>query len=150
VVRRYVIDPAARTLREETVAHDSGYEMPFVNPRHSCHRHRYGYFARSGQADWLWSSIARVDTQTGKVESYDFGQGHYCSEPVFVPQPGRTYEAGAAAEPGWLLTLVYNAHTRRSYLAVLAADHVAAGPTALVHLRHHTPISFHGYWHAGP
>ena len=147
-VRRYVINPAGRTLREDLIAADDGYEMPFVNPSLSCHRHRYGYFARHGRAAWLWSSVARVDTQTGSVTSYDFGPGHYCSEPVFAPQPGKTYEAGAAAEPGWLLTLVYHASTRRSSLAILDAEHVAAGPVAWVHLTHHVPLSFHGYWHA--
>ena len=86
--------------------------MPVVNPHLSCHRHRYGYCARHGQAGWLWSSVARVDTQTGRVTGYDFGPGHYCGEPVFVPQPGVVYEAGAAAEPGWLLTVVYHAATR--------------------------------------
>jgi all-trans-8'-apo-beta-carotenal 15,15'-oxygenase len=147
-VRRYVINLTARTLREETIAADDGYEMPFVNPHLSCHRHRYGYFARHGQADWLWSSVARVDTQTGMVTNYDFGSGRYCSEPVFVPQPGVAYEVGAAAEPGWLLTLVYHADTQRSALAILEADQVVAGPVAWVHLTHHVPLSFHGYWHA--
>jgi carotenoid cleavage dioxygenase-like enzyme len=118
-VRRYVIDPSARTLREETVAADEGYEMPFINPRFGCHRHRYGYFAQTGQADWFWSRVTRVDTQTGKVTSYDFGPGHYCSEPVFAPQPGLVCEAGAAAEP-----------------------------VALAHLTHRVPLSFHGYRHA--
>jgi all-trans-8'-apo-beta-carotenal 15,15'-oxygenase len=147
-VRRYVIDPNARTLREDTVAADAGYEMPCLNPRFGCHRHRYGYFAQTGQAEWFWSRVARVDTQTGTVTSYDFGPGHYCSEPVFAPQPGFAYAAGAVAEPGWLLTLVYNAGTKRSYVAILEADRVAAGPVALVHLIHHVPLSFHGYWHA--
>jgi all-trans-8'-apo-beta-carotenal 15,15'-oxygenase len=147
LVRRYIINPAAKTLREEIVANDSGYEMPFINPRFSCHHHRYGYFARNGQEDWFWSSVARIDTHTGKVESYDFGLGHYCSEPVFVPQPGFVYDTGASEEPGWLLTLVYDAGMKRSYLAILAADQVAAGPVALVHLTHHVPLSFHGYWH---
>src|SRR5262249_30285539 len=68
-VRRYIIHPAARTLREDVLAADDGYEMPFVNPHLSCHRHRYGYFARHGQAGWLWSSVVRVDTQTGAVSS---------------------------------------------------------------------------------
>jgi all-trans-8'-apo-beta-carotenal 15,15'-oxygenase len=147
-VRRYVINPAARRLREETVAADAGYEMPFLNPGFGCHRHRYGYFAQTGQADWFWSRVARVDTQTGQVTSYDFGPGRYCSEPVFAPQSGFSYAAGASAEPGWLLTVVYDAGTQQSALAILAADHVTAGPVALVHLTHHVPLSFHGYWHA--
>jgi all-trans-8'-apo-beta-carotenal 15,15'-oxygenase len=82
------------------------------------------------------------------VESYDFGLRQYCTEPVFVPRPGLAYETGSGEEPGWLLTLVYDGNTKRSYLAVLAADALADGPLARVHLRHHVPFSFHGYWHA--
>jgi all-trans-8'-apo-beta-carotenal 15,15'-oxygenase len=146
-LRRYVIDPAAKSIREEILADEDVYEMPFVNQRFVCHRHRYGYLARGGQAEGFWSSVARIDTQTGKIETYDFGKCNYCTEPVFIPKPGFAYEAGSAREPGWLLTLVYCDHTKRSYLAVLQADHLSAGPVALVHLHHHAPLSFHGFWY---
>lgn len=146
-VRRYVINPKRKTVRQEIL--DRGtHEFPIVNPHHSCHRHRYGYFAKGATpSDLFWSSIVRIDMDTGKTEGYDFGKGLYCTEPIFAPRPGFHYSPGSKDEPGWLLTEIYNGKTKRSFLAVLRADHVADGPVAIVHLRHHVPFSFHGYWH---
>ena len=142
-VYRYVIDPGAGRLHREILADDSGYELPVVSPRRMCHPHRFGYFARNGQADLFWSSVARLDTGTGRVDAFDFGPGQYCSEPTFAPRPAPS----SGEEAGWLLTLVYDGATKRSFLAVLDAEHVADGPVARVHLTHHTPLSFHGTWY---
>ena len=81
--------------------------MPFVNQQHSCHEYRYGYVATDGFSDRFWSNLARVDTFTGKVETYEFVKGQYCTEPVFVPIPGFQYSDRSADEPGWLLTEAY-------------------------------------------
>lgn len=148
-IRRYVINLSSKSIREEIIAEENHYEMPYLNPRFSCHRHRYGYFARGGPSKGFWSSIARIDTEEGRVESYDFPKDHYCSEPVFVPRPGFVYQNGSKEEPGWLLTLVLNGSTKTSYLAVFLSDRVTEGPIALAHLTHHVPISFHGVWQPG-
>ena len=148
-VRRYVMNLSAKSIREEILADDSHYEMPYMNPYISCHQHRYGYFARGGPSEGFWSSVARIDTEEGRVESFDFDPYHYCTEPVFVPKPGFVYRNGSKEEPGWLLTLVLNGHTKKNYLAVFRADCVPDGPIALVHLSHHVPISFHGVWSPG-
>jgi all-trans-8'-apo-beta-carotenal 15,15'-oxygenase len=87
-----------------------------------------------------------VDTETGKTESYDFGEGVYCSEPGFAPQPGFPYSPVASEEPGWLLTEIYSDLTNKSALAILRADQIADGPVAIAHLHHHAPFSFHGFW----
>ena len=147
LLRRYVIDPGAKTLRQEVLVSNEVVEFPFVNPGLSCHRHRYGYFACLSPTEWFPTRVIRVDTHNGNVASYDFGRGHYCSEPVFASKPGFPYEAGSGEEPGWILTLVYQADTKRSYLAVLQADRLPAGPLAVIRLHHHAPLSFHGYWH---
>jgi all-trans-8'-apo-beta-carotenal 15,15'-oxygenase len=67
---------------------------------------------------------------------------------VFVPIPGYQYRASDPDEPGWLLSELYDNRTKRSSLAVLRAERLADGPIATVHLRHHVPFSFHGWWHA--
>ena len=144
-LRRYVIDPKRKTIRQEVLA-TGNYEFPIVNPRLGCHGHRYGYLARDGDADPFWSQVVRIDTETGKTDAYNFGAGVYCGEPVFAPAPGTIYESGSADEPGWLLTQAYDGRTDRSFLAVLRADRVADGPVAVAHLRHHAPLSFHGWW----
>ncbi len=85
---------------------------------------------------------------TGKTWSYDFGEDLYCGEPVFAPKPGFYYSPDADNEPGWLLTEVYDSRAKKSFLAILDVDRLQNGPIAIVHLQHHVPLSFHGYWHA--
>jgi all-trans-8'-apo-beta-carotenal 15,15'-oxygenase len=143
-LRRFVIDPSARTLRSEPLA--AGHaEFPIVHPRRACHEHRYAYCVRdaAGRVGFE-SQVARIDTRTGAEQRYDFGAGLYCGEPVFAPAP----ESGGAdsSEPGWLLTQVYDGRARKTFLAVLDAEYVADGPVASVRLRHHVPVSFHGAW----
>lgn len=36
--------------------------------------------------------------------------------------------------------MALNGNTGKSFLAILDAAHVSAGPLALIHLRHHTPL----------
>ena len=146
-IRRYIIDLDKRRIRQE-IREGGGYEWPFVNQQHRCHRYRYVYLARARAGEFFWSSITRADMETGKTENYDFEERVYCGEPVFVPQPGFRYLPLASEEPGWVLTEVYSGLTNKSSLAVFRADRVADGPIALVHLSHHVPFSFHGFWGA--
>ena len=144
-IRRYVIDPARQRVAQETM--DGGnYEFPYVNPRLSCHRHRFGYFISIVRGEAFFTSVVRFDTHTGKSEGYDFGPGIYCSEPVFAQEPGFAYLGGGAQEPGWLMTEVYDSHKHKSSLAIFQAEALGNGPVATVHLRHHVPLGFHGFW----
>ncbi|HEY6837464.1 MAG TPA: carotenoid oxygenase family protein, partial [Geobacteraceae bacterium] len=147
-LRRYVIDPAGKRIRQEVLDRGS-YEWPRVNEVHRCHRYRFGYMVKQRAGEFFWSYVTRVDVLTGASESYDFGPGVYCCEPVFVPIPGREYGGEDRDEPGWLLTEGYDSHTRKGFLAVLRAERLADGPLAVVWLQHHVPFSFHGWWAAG-
>ncbi|HBG06255.1 MAG: dioxygenase [Geobacteraceae bacterium GWC2_58_44] len=147
-LRRYLIDPAAGTIRDELL--DAGnYEWPRVNELHRCYDYRFGYMLKTRPEDFFWNIVCRIDMRTGRIESYDFGKGSYLTEPVFIPLPGRLYLPGDACEPGFLLVEVYDSASRRSYLAVLRAENLASGPVAIVHLNHHVPFSYHGWWSAG-
>ena len=99
---------------------------------------------RSGE--FFWSTISRVDTETGKTESYDFGERVYWSEALFFPPPGFPDSPVVPEEPGWLLTEIYSDQTNKSPLAIPRADQVADGPVANAHLHHHAPFSLHGSW----
>ena len=146
-IRRYVINPGEKSIRQE-ILDEGHHEFPFVNQHLSCHKHRFGYFAKGSQGAIFFSSIVRVGMKTGASEAYDFGEGFYCGEPVFAPKPDFVYTGDDDQEPGWLLTEVYDSSTRKSFLAILQADQVSAGPIAIIHLNHHVPLSFHGYWHS--
>ena len=146
ILLRYVIDLAARKLRQEILADEDEYEMPTINSQVGCLKNRYGYVARRGCADFLWSSVAQVDLQTGKVSSFDFGPGQYCLEPIFAP--GSEGSADSRSEnQGYLLSEVYDSTTKKSFIAVFRADQVEHGPVAQVMLRHHVPMNFHGSWY---
>lgn len=142
---RYVLQPGNRSIRYEPSG-QGNYEWPRINDRHLCRPHRYGYLVKTRPGDFFWSLVSRVDLQSGKTDSYDFGPGNYCGEPVFVPLPGRSYAAEAAEEPGFLLTQVYCSAQRLSNLAILRAERLGDGPVATVRLTHHVPFSYHGWW----
>lgn len=146
-VRSYLIDPAARTIVEEILG-QGNCEWPRVNELHRCHNYRFAYIARTRPGDFFWTSVSRIDMMTGRTGNYDFGEVAYCGEPVFIPVPGFRY-MGDAEEPGWIVTEVYDGHTKKSFLAVLRADRISDGPVAIVHLRHHVPFSYHGWWSSG-
>jgi all-trans-8'-apo-beta-carotenal 15,15'-oxygenase len=146
-VRRYLIDPATRTIVEEILARGSS-EWPRVNELHRCHDYRFAYVAKTRPGNFFWTSVSRIDMRSGRTESNDFGEAVYCGEPVFVPLPAFRYRSDDE-EPGWILTEVYDSHTKKSFLAVLRADRIGDGPVATVHLRHHVPFSYHGWWSAG-
>jgi len=148
MLRRYLIDPGKRTIREEVLGAGS-YEWPRVNELHRCHEYRFAYLVKTRPGDFFWTVVSRTDMRTGRTESYDFGAGCYLTEPVFVPFPGLSYQAGDPGEPGLLLVEAYDSAARRSFLAVLQADNLGAGPVAVVHLEHHVPFSYHGWWSAG-
>ncbi|HKZ18080.1 MAG TPA: carotenoid oxygenase family protein [Geobacteraceae bacterium] len=147
-VRRYLIDPASRTISQETLDHGN-CEWPRVNELHRCQDYRFGYIAKARPGDFFWTSVCRIDMRSGREESYDFGEAVYCGEPVFVPVPNLRYLSDDE-EAGWILTEVYDSHTKKSFLAVLRADRISDGPVATIHLRHHVPFSYHGWWSAGP
>lgn len=141
-LRRYHIDLSTRRLQEE-VLDPGNFDFPTVNPARLCYRHRYGYFARIQNNEGFFNGIARVDYENGKTEICNFGPGVYCSEPVFASMSGRSL---LIEDSGWVLTEVYDSTTQKSFLAVLDACNLPSGPLAKIHLTHHVPLGFHGFW----
>lgn len=147
-LRRYIIDPSGRRLREETLS-AGNFEFPYVNLRHLCHRHRYGYLAEMIGDENFFTGVCRIDTVSGKKQSFDFGSAVYCSEPLFVPRSGIEYAPGSVDEPGWVLVEIYDGLKGKSLLACFDAETISSGPIAQIKLSHHVPLSFHGFWQEG-
>ncbi len=144
---RFRIDLRGKVISQELLA-SGNFEFPTLNPEHSCHRHRFGYVAAIVKDRPFFTAVSRVDTINGRTETFDFGPAMYCSEPIFASKPGFLNRFGARVEPGWLLTEVYDGKKHKSFLAILDAERLGQGPIARIHLDHHVPIGFHGFWQA--
>lgn len=59
----------------------------------------------------------------------------------FVPRPGGTEE-----DDGWLLTVMFDSGSGACHLAILDAQHLEAGPVALLCFRRPVPSGLHGCW----
>ena len=144
-IRRYIINPNRKKIRPEVLDNRS-YEFPFINPHHQCHKYRFGYFTKKQKKAIFFTGIARIDMENLSSQSYDFGRGKFCSEPVFVQMPGYRYSPQTGKEPGWLLTEVCDSEKQKTLLAIFRADRISDGPLARAYLNQAIPLGFHGYW----
>ena len=143
-LRRYIIDPQAGRVREETLA-DANVEFPMIRTDLACRQHRFGYVTVSAGSTIFHDGVARIDTETGQVGKYHFGEGIHAGEPIFAPKPGAS-DNPADADAGWLRTVGLDGNTGSSFLAIFDAENVSAGPLAIARLTHQLPLSFHGCW----
>ena len=139
-LRRYRIDLKRGSLREE-ILDDGHQEFPTIDPRKLGSDYRYAFMNRSPVGDWTLDGVAIVDMQSGSRDEFRFGPKHFVSEPIFAPN-------GDHEGAGWLLAQVQSGITGDNFLAIFDTASVSEGPVAKVHLTHHVPLSFHGYWSA--
>jgi all-trans-8'-apo-beta-carotenal 15,15'-oxygenase len=147
-LRRLTIDLAGKQARLETVA-DGRYEFPLVAQTRAGTRHRYGYVAsNSASHGWFHDGLARIDTDSGALTAFHFGSGYYVGEPVFVPDPAASTDLARGEDRGWILCEVLEGTSETSFIAIFDAARLTDGPAAKIRLRHHLPMSFHGWWQA--
>nr|WP_272926170.1 carotenoid oxygenase family protein [Streptomyces sp. SID8379] len=79
--------------------------------------------------------------ERGGSEVHRFPPHGDVGEGVFVPS-----SAGSAEDDGWVLSYVFDAERGATDLVVLAAQDLAGGPVARVHLPARVPVGFHGNW----
>lgn len=147
-LRRYRVDLGKRTVRTETLV-NGNFEWPRFDNRLLGRSNRFLYLCAGRPDRFFWTRLRRVDMLTGNSWEYGFDEGMYCTEPVFVPLPASNPDPALPVESGWLLSEVYNSRTRRNFLAVFEASRLEEGPVAVVHLTHHVPYSYHGWWREG-
>jgi all-trans-8'-apo-beta-carotenal 15,15'-oxygenase len=145
-LRRFTVDLTAKRGRLETIA-DGHFEFPVIHPARVGQRHRYVYLASGDLRDgWFHNAVARIDTDTGRRAEYRFGPNCCAGEPAFAPDPSVSLSSTDVETRGWLICEVLDGNTRKSFIAVFDADAIEAGPIAKLHLSHHLPIGFHGWW----
>jgi carotenoid cleavage dioxygenase len=132
-LHRWRIDLAAGTVRDEPLD-DMSTEYPRVRDAEVGRAARFGWttdFVMDAEPEH--GEINRHDLLTGEKVTHRFPSGHTCGEPVPVGEHH-------------LMTFAHDRGRGTSYLAVLDADDVAAGPLAEIHVPVRIPAGFHGTW----
>ena len=128
---------------DTTLLMPSPCEMPKPDDRYMGKAYRYGYFiCRSPDAlagDMGMGAIGRYDHETGKLTSWSPGPGCGVHEPQFVA-------SGPGEGEGYLLVIVNHLAELRSDIAILDAQHLEAGPIALMRMPTRVRSTFHGMW----
>ncbi len=132
------------TGRAEVQSFDGDCEFPRLDPR------RIGLPARylvTGAA-WQYAATRKaallhgvqlVDTLSGRVRRFDYGEQAVAEEHVVIPKPGKSGELDA-----WLLGTTFDARRQQTVLNLLDAAHVEDGPVAQAVLPYMLPLGFHG------
>ena len=102
------------------VSYPHAGDMPVINPKYVCKRHRYDYLLTSRFLSTMFDSITKVDTETRELLRWEGPHGHTPGEAVFVPHPGGDGEV-LGEDDGVLLSVVLDGGNRRSYLLCLDA-----------------------------
>ncbi len=144
----YELDLKTGECREKQLS-DRGAEFPRIDDRLVGHPNRFGYAVVARREagnpyERVLGCIQKYDRRGGPSACHDFGIGQWTSEPVFVPRA-----PDAAEDDGFVLSVVYDGATRKSFVAVLDARNIEGKPLAKAHLRHRMPMGFHGNYAHG-
>ncbi len=124
---------------------DENLEFPRVDPRFVARRHRQVYYpvGLGRPANGRLNGVMRLDIDSGKTDTYSFGECCSVEEHVVVPRPG-----GSREGDGWLVGVGFDVATQQTFASVFDALNLAAGPVALARLPYWVPFCFHGNFHA--
>jgi carotenoid cleavage dioxygenase len=93
--------------------------------------------------DATFAGVAAWDLDRSESTAWWCGPYEACGEAAFAPDP-----AGTSENDGWLTTFTTDLARDLSYLDIVDARDVAAGPVARVKLPRRVPFGFHGNWFA--
>ncbi len=133
-----VLDPGGSATQQiSQVAAEFPRVAPSVVARH--YRQVYVLAGGAGISGGGLRAIARVDTEMGIADSFDYGARFIPEEHVFVPRPGATDETD-----GWLIGTALDLDAAITRLSVFEASHLNHGPIASAALPYPLPLGFHG------
>ena len=131
---------------------DLNTEFNKTNPLYAGVKSRYAYHQRipllhEGGHTLRFTGLVKYDNETGCRQQWDYGEGVFGSEAVYVPKVGATREH--PEDDGYVITLVTNPRDWSSHCLVFDATDVAVGPMARVTLPQRVPFGFHASWAPG-
>lgn len=121
-------------------------EFPRIDPRFVAVRNRqvfYPTYVGAAETSWGFNSLMRLDKDSGKTDTYSFGEDFRLEEHVLVAKPGSSREG-----EGWLVGVGFDVARQQSFATVFDAMNLQAGPIALARLPYWVPPCFHGNFHA--
>eukprot|EP00884_Botryococcus_braunii_P006857 jgi/Botrbrau1/16172/Bobra.0272s0007.1 len=152
---RLIIDRNSGKVKSETVDPDYHSELPTVNwakhGRPYLHMYHNSSRVRGPPAWGPMQDVVKTSLPPSlgvekpfslaevKRDCWSPGRDSFAQEPIFVARPGAEEE-----DDGWVLSVVYEASSRTSHLAILDAKNLSAGPVARIRLPHHVPLGIHG------
>ncbi len=136
-----VLDIRNRRAQLRRLSHEVA-EFPRVDPRHAGRRTQAMFVASRSpalpQELFGMNVVARMDTDSGRMQRFDYGGATLVEEHVFVPR------AGAPEGQGWLVGTARDLVTRKTSFSVFDASAVDAGPIAQAKLPYGLPLALHG------
>ncbi|WP_425826513.1 carotenoid oxygenase family protein [Streptomyces fractus] len=162
-LERWTVDLAAGVVHREQLD-DRPLEFPRIDPRRASGEHRYGYAVlepedgfgearakrhiadaagepKTPETDAIGQGLVKYDLLNGTSEVHRMPAGADIGEGVFVPA-----DEDAAEDDGYVIAFTFDPDRDASDLVILAAQDIAAGPVARVHLPARVPAGFHGNW----
>lgn len=123
---------------------DRYLEFGTFNSAYSGRQARYLYSAIPVKGMFLLNGLVKHDLVTGSSQSYDFGEGRYCSESPFAPRIGAIDE-----DDGYLVSFVTDMNRNRSECILLDAKDIDKGPVCQIILPHRICSGTHATWESG-
>eukprot|EP00892_Ulva_mutabilis_P000995 jgi/Ulvmu1/10897/UM007_0074.1 len=163
--RRLVLRGEDRSAQEHRLRADGCTEFPTpLQPGEAGRPHSH-FFALAGRSvpEGKWGfpqSMVKVEAPPSlgvsepfdptaiKITEYYPGDSRYCGEAIFVPSAA-TSAAAAPSREGYLLALVTDLRRDRpstTWLEVLDASDIFAGPVAAIDVGEALAPSLHGFW----
>jgi len=142
---RFELDLSTGKISQTPLSTDYFVEFPVIDSRLTGEKSEHTFMAAArGETNggFFDSQVMYQVMRNGKVrtESQEFPVGHFGGEPIFVP-------TGKAGErKGYLLNLIYDSSSERSYLSISDAERLDKKPVAEIALPHRVPYGFHGLW----
>ncbi|WP_236702616.1 carotenoid oxygenase family protein [Thalassomonas actiniarum] len=116
---------------------DGDSEFPRIYDHLVGHRNRLLY-TTGNKNNTLWAdSIRRLNTDTGAVDEYYYGEDYLVEEHVITTNKAREGS-------GYLLGTALHVPSKRTCLNLFQADNLSQGPIMRAWLPYHIPLGFHG------
>lgn len=134
----YTLSPNGKT--SQTIL-DTNSEFPEVCDHVVGLKNEYLYQLSSKQTS-IWSdTVTGLNMNTGKLDSYDFGDDFLVEEHITICP---TQKEGT----GYLMGTALHVPTKRTCLNIFNIENISDGPIARAWLSHHLPLGFHGTFKA--